>query len=48
MNILGLKTFTAKIIVKERDSQMDSKHFDPIENFPDKIDQLMASLNRVC
>jgi hypothetical protein len=31
----------------ERDEQMRSKYFDPIEHFPDKIDQLLEALNRV-
>jgi hypothetical protein len=31
----------------ERDEQMRSKYFDPIEHFPDKIDQLLDALNRV-
>ena len=31
----------------ERDEQMRSKYVDPIENFPDKIDQLLAALNLV-
>ena len=29
------------------DEQMRSKYVDPIENFPDKIDQLLGALNRV-
>ncbi len=32
---------------EERDEQMRSKYIDPIENFPDKIDQLLDALNRV-
>ena len=31
---------------EEIDEQMRPKHFDPIENFSDKIDQLLAALNR--
>ena len=27
---------------------MRSQYFHPIENFPDKIDQLLDALNRVC
>jgi hypothetical protein len=48
MNILGLKKPTAEEIFEERDSQMRSQYFDPIENFPDRIDQLLECLNRVC
>ena len=29
------------------DAQMRSQYIDPIENFPHKIDQLLAALNRV-
>ncbi len=32
---------------EERDEQMRSKYIDPIEYFPDKIDQLLEALNRV-
>jgi hypothetical protein len=31
----------------EYDEQMRSKYFHTIENFPDKIDQLLDALNRV-
>jgi len=27
---------------------MRSEYFDPIERFPERIDQLLAALNRVC
>ncbi len=33
---------------EERDALMRSEYFDPIERFPDKIDQLLDALNRVC
>ncbi len=48
MNILGLTKPSAEEILEERDSQMRSQYFDPIENFPDRIDQLLESLNQVC
>jgi hypothetical protein len=48
MNILGLKKPTDEQIMEERDSQMRSQYFDPIEIFPDKMDQLLESLNQVC
>jgi len=48
MIILGLKKPTAEEIMEERDSQMRSQYFDPIENFPDRMDQLLESLNQVC
>ncbi len=31
----------------ERDEQMRSKYLDPIEHFPERIDQLLDALNRV-
>jgi hypothetical protein len=31
----------------ERDAQMRPKYLDPIEHFPDKMDQLLDALNRV-
>ena len=31
----------------ERDEQMRSKYVDPIENFPEKMDQLLGALNKV-
>jgi hypothetical protein len=31
----------------EREVQIRSKYMDPIEHFPDKIDQLLDALNRV-
>ncbi len=34
-------------LMREHDEQMRLKYFDPIENFPDKIDQLLEALDRV-
>ncbi len=31
----------------KRDEQMRRQYYDPIEHFPDKIDQLLDALNRV-
>jgi len=33
---------------EERDALMRSEYFDPIQHFPEKIDQLLNALNRVC
>ena len=44
---LGLGSSTELDRLKERDEQMRSKYIDPIEHFPDKIDQLLDALNRV-
>jgi hypothetical protein len=33
--------------MEEYDEQMRSRYYDPIKNFPDKIDQLLEALNRV-
>jgi hypothetical protein len=35
-------------MMEERDEEMRNQYHDPIENFPDKIDQLMNALDRVC
>ena len=32
----------------QTDALMRSEYFDPIERFPDKVDQLLDALNRVC
>ncbi|CAF4142543.1 unnamed protein product [Adineta steineri] len=32
---------------EERDCRMRSQYFDPIENFPDRIDQLLEALNKI-
>ena len=34
-------------MMEERDEEMRSKYYDPIEHFPDRIDQLLDALNRV-
>ncbi len=47
-DILGLKKPTEEEIQEERDAIMHSQYFDPIQNFPEKIDQLLEALNRVC
>jgi hypothetical protein len=43
-----LKKQTEEEIQEERDSRMRSQYFDPIVNFPDRIDQLLEGLERVC
>jgi hypothetical protein len=35
-------------LYEERDALMRSEYFDPIERFPERIDQLLDALNRVC
>jgi len=45
---LGLKKRNEEEIHEERDAFMRSEYFDPIEHFPEKIDQLLNALNRVC
>ena len=44
---LGLKKPSGGEIVEERDAQMRSQYIDPIEHFPNKIDQLLTVLTRV-
>ena len=46
--ILGWKKATEEELQEERDVIMRSQYFDPIERFPEKIDQLLDALNRVC
>jgi hypothetical protein len=46
--ILGLKKATEEEIQEQRDVIMRSQYFDPIERFPERIDQLLDALNRVC
>ena len=38
---------TEEELLEERDAQMRGQYIDPIEYFPDKIDQLLDALNRV-
>jgi hypothetical protein len=47
-NILGLKKATnEEEIFEERDSRMCSQYFDPIEHFPDRIDQFLFRFTSV-
>ncbi len=48
MIILGWKKATEEEIQEEQDAIMRSQYFDPIERFPERIDQLLDALNRVC
>ncbi|CAF4003433.1 unnamed protein product [Adineta steineri] len=43
----GLKKLNQEEIQEERDCRMHSQYFDPIENFPDKIDQLLEAFNKI-
>ena len=47
LNIVGLRKPTEEELNEERDAKMRQQYFHPIENFPDKIDQLLDALNRV-
>ncbi|CAF4158182.1 unnamed protein product, partial [Adineta steineri] len=42
-----LKKLTQSEIQEERDCRMRSQYFDPIQNFPDKIDQLLEAFDRI-
>ncbi len=46
--ILGWKKATEEEIQEQQDAIMRSQYFDPIERFPERIDQLLDALNRVC
>ncbi len=48
VDILGLKKATEEEIQEERDAIMRSEYFDPIERFPERMDQLLDAINRVC
>jgi hypothetical protein len=48
LDILGLKKQTEAEIQEEREAVMHLQYFDPVKNFPEKIDQLLEALNRVC
>ncbi|CAF1320727.1 unnamed protein product [Adineta steineri] len=43
----GLKRLSQEEIQEERDCRMRSQYFDPIKNFPDRIDQLLEALNKI-
>ena len=34
-------------VLEEQNEEMHKKYYDPIERFPDKMDQLLDALNRV-
>ena len=45
---LGWKRATEEEMQEVRDARMRSEYYDPIERFPERIDQLLDALNRVC
>jgi hypothetical protein len=45
--LLGLKQLSEEDLHEERDKRIRSEYDDPIERFPDRIDQLFEGLNRV-
>lgn len=44
---VGLRKPTEEELFEERDARMRSEYFDPIERFPEKIDQLLNAINQV-
>ncbi|CAF4095403.1 unnamed protein product [Adineta steineri] len=46
-DILDLRRPNVEETYEIRDSRMHSQYVDPVENFPDKIDQLLEALDRV-
>ena len=46
--LLGLKKPSEAEIYADHDRRMRSLFFDPIEKFPDKIDQLLVTIDKVC
>ena len=45
--LLGLRQLSEEDLREERDKHMRSEYYDPVERFPDRIDQLLEGLNRV-
>jgi len=43
-----LKKPTEEEVQEQRDVIMRSEYFDPIERFPERMDQLLDAINRVC
>ncbi len=43
-----MKKPTEEEMQEERDAIMRSEYFDPIERFPERMDQLLDAINRVC
>ncbi|CAF1181508.1 unnamed protein product [Adineta steineri] len=43
----GLKKLNQEEIQEERDCRMHSQYFDPIENFPDRMDEFLQALNKI-
>ncbi|CAF0849209.1 unnamed protein product [Adineta steineri] len=43
----GLKKLNQSEIQEERDCRMRSQYFDPIQNFPDRIDQLLEAFDKI-
>ncbi|CAF0758584.1 unnamed protein product [Adineta steineri] len=43
----GLKKLNQEEIQEERDCRMHSQYFDPIENFPDRMDEFLEALNKI-
>ncbi|UJR13336.1 hypothetical protein I4U23_000354 [Adineta vaga] len=47
MQWTGLKKITEEDVQTQKDERMRSEYYDPIEKFPDKIDQLLDALNKI-
>jgi hypothetical protein len=45
--LLGIKKPKGWQLQEQLDARMRSEYHDPIERFPEKIDQLLEALNRV-
>ncbi len=43
-----MKKPTEEEVQEQRDVIMRSEYFDPIERFPERMDQLLDAINRVC
>ena len=47
VSVLGLSKPSESEIIEARDAQLRGLYRDPIEQFPDKVDQLLAVATRV-
>ena len=47
LGLLGLGRSTDLCRQEDYDEEMRSKYVDPVENFPNKMDQLLDALDRV-
>ncbi|CAF3348035.1 unnamed protein product, partial [Rotaria sp. Silwood2] len=47
LNWIRMKALSRSQITEKQDSRMRAQYFHPIENFPDRIDQLLEAISRL-